>query len=111
MPQNHFVNMVDVVYRNIRIFKVIKTGEFRDKLEKDVSISCEYDPQGINLRILAGERACKQQKREGDDKEAKMMRAKKKKELWNSVCLASHAMVDVPTQQSIRMNFEEIIEN
>lgn len=52
VPQT--LNMVDVVIRNIRIFKVQKSGELRDKLVKDVSLSCEYDPQGINIKFLAG---------------------------------------------------------
>lgn len=52
VPQT--LNMVDVVIRNIRIFKVQKSGELRDKLVKDVSLSCEYDPQGINIKLIAG---------------------------------------------------------
>lgn len=52
VPQT--LNMVDVVIRNIRIFKVQKSGDLRDKLVKDVSLSCEYDPQGINIKLIAG---------------------------------------------------------
>lgn len=52
VPQT--LNMVDVVIRNIRIFKVQKNGELRDKLEKDVNLICEYDPQGLNLKLLSG---------------------------------------------------------
>lgn len=51
VPQN--LNM-DLAFNNVRVFKVQKTGEFRDKVDKDVSLSCEYDPQGINVKILLG---------------------------------------------------------
>lgn len=52
VPQN--LNIMDLVFNNIRVYKVQKTGEFRDKVDKEVSLTCEYDPQGINIKILIG---------------------------------------------------------
>lgn len=52
VPQS--LNMVDVILRSIRIFKVQKNGELCDKFEKDISLICEYDPQGVNLKIYTG---------------------------------------------------------
>lgn len=49
---------MDLVFNNIRVYKVQKTGEFRDKAEKDVSLLCEYDPQGINIKFLLGTLCC-----------------------------------------------------
>lgn len=52
VPQS--LNMVDVVLRSIRILKVQKNGDLCDKFEKDISLICEYDPQGVNLKIYTG---------------------------------------------------------
>lgn len=52
VPQT--LNMVDVVLRSIRVYKVQKSGELCDKLEKDVNLICEYDPQGVNLKLYTG---------------------------------------------------------
>lgn len=47
-------NMVDVVIRSVRIFKVQKNGDLHDKLTKDVSLLCEHCSQGITIKILSG---------------------------------------------------------
>lgn len=52
VPQT--LNMVDVVLRSIRVYKVQKNGELCDKIEKDVNLICEYDPQGVNLKCFTG---------------------------------------------------------
>lgn len=52
VPQ--ILNMVDVVIRSVRIFKVQKNGELRDKFNIAVCLLCEYDPQGFILKIFSG---------------------------------------------------------
>lgn len=47
-------NMVDVVIRSVRIYKVQKSGDLHDKLAKDVNLSCEFSPQGLSIKVLAG---------------------------------------------------------
>lgn len=46
--------MADVTIRSVRLLKVEKSGDLLDKSHKDVDILCEYDPQGINIKILSG---------------------------------------------------------
>lgn len=48
------LNMVDVVIRSVRIFKVQKSGDLHDKLAKDVSLLCEHCPQGISIKVYEG---------------------------------------------------------
>lgn len=43
--------MADVVIRSVRIFKVENSGDLSDKCNKDVELTIQYDPQGINLKI------------------------------------------------------------
>lgn len=38
----------------VRVFKIENNGELVDKCNKNVDILCEYDPQGINLKVLLG---------------------------------------------------------
>lgn len=40
--------------RSVRIFKVQKCGELHDKLQKDVNLLLEADPQGIIVKLFAG---------------------------------------------------------
>lgn len=47
-------NMVDVVIRSVRIYKVQKSGDLHEKLAKDVNLLCEYSPQGVSIKVLAG---------------------------------------------------------
>lgn len=47
-------NMVDVVIRSVRIYKVQKSGDLHDKLAKDVNLLCEYSPKGLSIKVLAG---------------------------------------------------------
>lgn len=46
--------MADVVIRSVRIFKVENSGDLSDKCNKDVELTIQYDPQGINLKIDSG---------------------------------------------------------
>lgn len=55
VPQS--LNMVDVVLRSTRILKVQKNGELCDKYERDISLICEYDPQGVNLKVYTGKKS------------------------------------------------------
>lgn len=52
VPQN--LNMVDVILRSVRVFEVKKNGELYDKFNRNINIICEYDPQGINMKIFTG---------------------------------------------------------
>lgn len=47
-------NMVDVVIRSVRIYKVQKSGDLHDKLEKDVNLLCEHGPQGLAIKVFTG---------------------------------------------------------
>lgn len=40
--------------RSVRVFKVEKSGDLSDKCNKDVELIIQYDPQGINLKIMSG---------------------------------------------------------
>lgn len=46
--------MVDVVIRTVRIFKVQKSGDLHDKLDKNVNLLCEYCPQGLTIKVYEG---------------------------------------------------------
>lgn len=48
------INMVDVVIRSVRVFKIQKNGDLRDKFDVEVCLLCEYDPQGFVLKIFSG---------------------------------------------------------
>lgn len=50
--------MADVVIRSVRIFKVENSGDLSDKCNKDVELTIQYDPQGINLKIDSGKFMC-----------------------------------------------------
>lgn len=52
VPQN--INMVDVILRPIRVFVVQNNGELVDKFEHSTYVLCEYDPQGMNMKIFTG---------------------------------------------------------
>lgn len=47
-------NMVDVVIRSVRIYKVQKSGDLHDKLDKDVNLLCEHGPQGLTIKVFTG---------------------------------------------------------
>lgn len=45
--------MADVI-RSVRVYKIENSGDLVDKCKSDVDILCEYDPQGVNLKIISG---------------------------------------------------------
>lgn len=47
--------MADVI-RSVRVYKIENSGELVDKCKSEVDILCEYDPQGINIKIITGKR-------------------------------------------------------
>ncbi len=42
------------VIKCVRVFQILNNGELVDKCKKNVDLLCEYDPQGINLKVLSG---------------------------------------------------------
>lgn len=42
------------VIKCVRVFKIENNGELVDKCKKTVDLLCEYDPQGINLKVVSG---------------------------------------------------------
>lgn len=52
VPQT--LNMVDGILRPVRIFKVQKNCDLCDKYGENISLQCEYDPQGITLKCFTG---------------------------------------------------------
>lgn len=52
VPQT--LNMVDGILRPVRILKVQKNGDLCDKYDENISLLCEYDPQGITLKCFTG---------------------------------------------------------
>lgn len=52
VPQT--LSLADGVLRTIRIYKVQKNGDLCDKYGQNMSLLCEYDPQGITLKCFTG---------------------------------------------------------
>lgn len=46
--------MVDDILRSTRVFVVQKNGELSDKFGRNINLICEYDPQGMNLKMFSG---------------------------------------------------------
>lgn len=42
------------VIKCVRVFQILNSGDLVDKCKKNVDILCEYDPQGVNLKVLSG---------------------------------------------------------
>lgn len=45
------------VIKSVRVFQILNNGDLVDKCKKNVDLLCEYDPQGINLKVLSGKYA------------------------------------------------------
>lgn len=50
---NILIIMADVI-RSVRVYKIENSGDLVDKCKSDVDILCEYDPQGVNIKIISG---------------------------------------------------------
>lgn len=48
------MKMAEVIIKCVRVFKIENNGDLVDKCNKNVDLLCEYDPQGINLKVLLG---------------------------------------------------------
>lgn len=46
--------MADVAIRAVRVYRIESNGDLTDKCNRDVDLLVQYDPQGINLKILTG---------------------------------------------------------
>lgn len=42
------------VIKCVRVYQILNNGELVDKCKKNVDLLIEYDPQGINLKVLSG---------------------------------------------------------
>lgn len=53
--RHSFANKImATVIKSVRVFQILNNGDLVDKCKKNVDLLCEYDPQGINLKVLSG---------------------------------------------------------
>lgn len=49
------LNVMEAIWRSIRIYMVEKNGKLCDKFDRNIDLICEYDPQGMKMKIFTGE--------------------------------------------------------
>lgn len=49
------LNVMEAIWRSIRIYIVEKNGKLCDKFDRNIDLICEYDPQGMKMKIFTGE--------------------------------------------------------
>lgn len=50
------LNVMEAIWRSIRIYIVERNGKLCDKFDRNIDLICEYDPQGMKMKIFTGEK-------------------------------------------------------
>lgn len=50
------LNVMEAMWRSVRIYIVEKNGKLCDKFDRNIDLICEYDPQGMKMKIFTGKK-------------------------------------------------------